>query len=400
METNVSNRLKRAWSAFFNKDPTKYTRSGYGYSYRPDRSRYPRGGEKSIINAIYNRISLDVSMFKIQHVKTDSDGKYVSTYTSSELNQRFNLNANKDQTGRAFFQDCVLSLLTQGSIAIVPTKMTKDPYIESSEILAMRVGEILEWRPDDVYVKVYNADTGQKETMWVPKSLVAIIENPFYSVMNEPSSTMQRLIHKYSMLDAIDEQSSSGKMDIIIQVPYTIRSPSRKQYAKERQEEISNQLKNSKYGVAYIDSTEHVIQLNRSVENNLLKQIETLTAEVFSQLGMTQEILNGTADEKTMQNYYTRITEPILSAIIDGMIWKFLSKTARSQGQSIMFFRDPFKLIPLSALSDVVNSLERNEVFTTNEIRQGIGVKPSSDPKADRLENSNMPRVSDTKTEE
>lgn len=394
MELNIGPRIKRAWNAFFNRDPTPYRDMGYGYSYRPDRPRLSRGGEKSIVNSIYNRISLDASSFSLQHVKIDADGRYLSTYTTSELNQRFNLHANKDQTGRAFLQDAVLSLLDEGVIGIVPIDLSDNPYLTSSvDILSMRVGEILEWRPDDVYVRVYNDKTGQKENMWFPKSFVTIVENPFYTIMNEANSTMQRLIHKYSMLDAIDEQSSSGKLDIIIQVPYTVKSPARKKYAQERRQEIADQLENSKYGIAYIDSTEHVIQLNRAVENNLLKQIENLTNEVFSQLGMTLEILNGTADEKTMQNYYVRIIEPILSAIVDGMKWKFLTKTARSQGQSIMFFRDPFKLIPLNALGDIVNSLERNEVVTTNEIRQGIGMKPSTDPKADRLENSNMPRT-------
>lgn len=394
MELNIGPRIKRAWNAFFNRDPTPYRDMGYGYSYRPDRPRLSRGGEKSIVNSIYNRISLDASSFSLQHVKIDADGRYLSTYTTSELNQRFNLHANKDQTGRAFLQDAVLSLLDEGVIAIVPIDLSDNPYLTSSvDILSMRVGEILEWRPDDVYIRVYNDKTGQKENMWFPKSFVTIVENPFYTIMNEANSTMQRLIHKYSMLDAIDEQSSSGKLDIIIQVPYTVKSPARKKYAQERRQEIADQLENSKYGIAYIDSTEHVIQLNRAVENNLLKQIENLTNEVFSQLGMTLEILNGTADEKTMQNYYVRIIEPILSAIVDGMKWKFLTKTARSQGQSIMFFRDPFKLIPLNALGDIVNSLERNEVVTTNEIRQGIGMKPSTDPKADRLENSNMPRT-------
>ena len=394
MELNIGPRIKRAWNAFFNRDPTPYRDMGYGYSYRPDRPRLSRGGEKSIVNSIYNRISLDASSFSLQHVKIDADGRYLSTYTTSELNQRFNLHANKDQTGRAFLQDAVLSLLDEGVIGIVPIDLSDNPYLTSSvDILSMRVGEILEWRPDDVYVRVYNDKTGQKENMWFPKSFVTIVENPFYTIMNEPNSTMQRLIHKYSMLDAIDEQSSSGKLDIIIQVPYTVKSPARKKYAQERRQEIADQLENSKYGIAYIDSTEHVIQLNRAVENNLLKQIENLTNEVFSQLGMTLEILNGTADEKTMQNYYVRIIEPILSAIVDAMKWKFLTKTARSQGQSIMFFRDPFKLIPLNALGDIVNSLERNEVVTTNEIRQGIGMKPSTDPKADRLENSNMPRT-------
>lgn len=394
MELNIGPRIKRAWNAFFSRDLTSYRDAGYGYSYRPDRPRLSRGGEKSIVNSIYNRISLDASLFSLQHVKTDSDGRYLSTYVNSELNQRFNLYANKDQTGRAFLQDAVLSLLGEGSIAIVPVDLSDDPYVTSSvDILSMRVGEILEWRPNEVYIRVYNDKTGQKENMWFPKSFVSIIENPFYTVMNEPNSTMQRLIHKYSMLDAIDEQTSSGKLDIIIQVPYTIKSPARKKYAQERRQEIANQLENSRYGIAYIDSTEHVIQLNRAVENNLLKQIETLTNEALAQLGITLEILNGTADEKTMQNYYVRVIEPILSAIVDGMKWKFLTKTARTQGQSIMFFRDPFKLIPLNALGDIVNSLERNEVVTTNEIRQGIGMKPSTDPKADRLENSNMPQT-------
>lgn len=397
MEINIGSRIKKAWNAFFNRDPTSdYRISGIGYSYRPDRARLRRGGERSIVNSIYNRIALDASSYTIEHVKVDSDGKFLSQI-NSPLNDCLNLSANKDQIGRAFRHDVFLSCMDEGCVAIVPVDASSDPDItDSYKIYSMRVGEILEWKPDHVKVRLYNDKTGNKEDLWFPKRWVAVVENPFYSVMNEPNSTMSRLIRKLSLLDIVDEQASSGKLDVIIQVPYTIKSPAKQKFANERREELERQMAASKYGIGYIDSTEHVIQLNRPVENNLLKQIEYLTNQVLSELGMTTEILNGTADEKIMQNYYTRIVEPFLDYFVDAMRRSFLSPTARSQGQSIMYFRDPFKLMPISSISDVANSLKRNEIVTTNEFRQAIGMKPSKDDKADELRNSNMPETTNT----
>lgn len=392
MEINIGSRIKKAWNAFFNRDPTSdYRISGIGYSYRPDRARLRRGGERSIVNSIYNRIALDASSYEIEHVKVDSDGKFLSQI-NSPLNDCLNLSANKDQIGRAFRHDVFLSCMDEGCVAVVPVDASSDPDItDSYKIYSMRVGEILEWKPDHVKVRLYNDKTGNKEDLWFPKRWVAVVENPFYSVMNEPNSTMSRLIRKLSLLDIVDEQASSGKLDVIIQVPYTIKSPAKQKFANERREELERQMAASKYGIGYIDSTEHVIQLNRPVENNLLKQIEYLTNQVLSELGMTIEILNGTADEKIMQNYYTRIVEPFLDYFVDAMRRSFLSPTDRSQGQSIMYFRDPFKLMPIGSISDVANSLKRNEIVTTNEFRQAIGMKPSKDEKADELRNSNMP---------
>lgn len=397
MEINIGSRIKKAWNAFFNRDPTSdYRISGIGYSYRPDRARLRRGGERSIVNSIYNRIALDASSYVIEHVKVDSDGKFLSQINSS-LNDCLNLSANKDQIGRAFRHDVFLSCMDEGCVAVVPVDASSDPDItDSYKIYSMRVGEILEWKPDHVKVRLYNDKTGNKEDLWFPKRWVAVVENPFYSVMNETNSTMSRLIRKLSLLDIVDEQASSGKLDVIIQVPYTIKSPAKQKFANERREELERQMAASKYGIGYIDSTEHVIQLNRPVENNLLKQIEYLTNQVLSELGMTTEILNGTADEKIMQNYYTRIVEPFLDYFVDAMKRSFLSPTARSQGQSIMYFRDPFKLMPISSISDVANSLKRNEIVTTNEFRQAIGMKPSKDDKADELRNSNMPETTNT----
>ena len=397
MEINIGSRIKKAWNAFFNRDPTSdYRISGVGYSYRPDRARLRRGGERSIVNSIYNRIALDASSYAIEHVKVDSDGKFLSQI-NSPLNDCLNLSANKDQIGRAFRHDVFLSCMDEGCVAVVPVDASSDPDItDSYKIYSMRVGEILEWKPDHVKVRLYNDKTGNKEDLWFPKRWVAVVENPFYSVMNEPNSTMNRLIRKLSLLDIVDEQASSGKLDVIIQVPYTIKSPAKQKFANERREELERQMAASKYGIGYIDSTEHVIQLNRPVENNLLKQIEYLTNQVLSELGMTTEILNGTADEKIMQNYYTRIVEPFLDYFVDAMKRSFLSSTARSQGQSIMYFRDPFKLMPISSISDVANSLKRNEIVTTNEFRQAIGMKPSKDEKADELRNSNMPETTNT----
>ena len=397
MEINIGSRIKKAWNAFFNRDPTSdYRISGIGYSYRPDRARLRRGGERSIVNSIYNRIALDASSYTIEHVKVDTDGKFLSQI-NSPLNDCLNLSANKDQIGRAFRHDVFLSCMGEGCVAVVPVDASSDPDItDSYKIYSMRVGEILEWKPDHVKVRLYNDKTGNKEDLWFPKRWVAVVENPFYSVMNEPNSTMSRLIRKLSLLDIVDEQASSGKLDVIIQVPYTIKSPAKQKFANERREELERQMAASKYGIGYIDSTEHVIQLNRPVENNLLKQIEYLTNQVLSELGMTTEILNGTADEKIMQNYYTRIVEPFLDYFVDAMKRSFLSPTARSQGQSIMYFRDPFKLMPISSISDVANSLKRNEIVTTNEFRQAIGMKPSKDEKADELRNSNMPETTNT----
>lgn len=397
MEINIGSRIKKAWNAFFNRDPTSdYRISGIGYSYRPDRARLRRGGERSIVNSIYNRIALDASSYTIEHVKVDSDGKFLSQI-NSPLNDCLNLSANKDQIGRAFRHDVFLSCMDEGCVAVVPVDASSDPDItDSYKIYSMRVGEILEWKPDHVKVRLYNDKTGNKEDLWFPKRWVAVVENPFYSVMNETNSTMSRLIRKLSLLDIVDEQASSGKLDVIIQVPYTIKSPAKQKFANERREELERQMAASKYGIGYIDSTEHVIQLNRPVENNLLKQIEYLTNQVLSELGMTTEILNGTADEKIMQNYYTRIVEPFLDYFVDAMKRSFLSPTARSQGQSIMYFRDPFKLMPISSISDVANSLKRNEIVTTNEFRQAIGMKPSKDEKADELRNSNMPETTNT----
>lgn len=397
MEINIGSRIKKAWNAFFNRDPTSdYRISGIGYSYRPDRARLRRGGERSIVNSIYNRIALDASSYAIEHVKVDSDGKFLSQI-NSPLNDCLNLSANKDQIGRAFRHDVFLSCMDEGCVAVVPVDASSDPDItDSYKIYSMRVGEILEWKPDHVKVRLYNDKTGNKEDLWFPKRWVAVVENPFYLVMNEPNSTMSRLIRKLSLLDIVDEQVSSGKLDVIIQVPYTIKSPAKQKFANERREELERQMAASKYGIGYIDSTEHVIQLNRPVENNLLKQIEYLTNQVLSELGMTTEILNGTADEKIMQNYYTRIVEPFLDYFVDAMRRSFLSPTARSQGQSIMYFRDPFKLMPISSISDVANSLKRNEIVTTNEFRQAIGMKPSKDEKADELRNSNMPETTNT----
>ena len=394
MEINIGSRIKKAWNAFFNRDPTSdYRISGIGYSYRPDRARLRRGGERSIVNSIYNRIALDASSYTIEHVKVDSDGKFLNQI-NSPLNDCLNLSANKDQIGRAFRHDVFLSCMDEGCVAVVPVDASSDPDItDSYKIYSMRVGEILEWKPDHVKVRLYNDKTGNKEDLWFPKRWVAVVENPFYSVMNETNSTMSRLIRKLSLLDIVDEQASSEKLDLIIQVPYAIKSPAKQKFANERREELERQMAASKYGIGYIDSTERVIQLNRPVENNLLKQIEYLTNQVLSELGMTTEILNGTADEKIMQNYYTRIVEPFLDYFVDAMKRSFLSPTARSQGQSIMYFRDPFKLMPISSISDVANSLKRNEIVTTNEFRQAIGMKPSKDEKADELRNSNMPET-------
>ena len=399
MEFTFGSRLKHAWNAFMNKDPT-YKNYGTGYSMRPDRPRFSRGNERSIVTSVYNRIALDVAAININHCRLDKDGRFVETIDSN-LNNCLNLEANMDQTGRAFIQDIVMSMFDEGSVAIVPVDTTINPEVTSSyDILSMRTGKVVEWYPNSVRVKLYNDRTGQKEEIVLPKSSVGIVENPLYAVINEPNSTMQRLIRKLNILDSIDEQSGAGKLDLIIQLPYIVKSDARREQAEKRRKAIEDQLSGSKYGIAYTDGTEKVTQLNRSVDNNLMKQIEYLTSMLYSQLGITQAVLDGTADEKTMLNYYTRTVEPIISAIVDEMKRKFLTKTARSQLQSIVFFRDPFKLVPVNDLAEISDKLTRNEIVTSNEIRQKIGMKPSSDPKADQLRNSNINQSSQDMTEQ
>ena len=391
MEMTLGSRLRHAWNTFLSRDPLSYRYSfGPSYSYRPDRPIFSRGNERSIVTSVYNRIALDVSSMTIQHVRLDENDRFKEVIESG-LNNCLNLEANIDQTGRAFVQDIVMSMLDEGCVAIVPVDTTFNPKETGSfDITTMRTGKMLEWYPQHVKVRVYNDRKGEKEDIFVPKSTVAIVENPFYSVMNEPNSTMQRLIRKLNLLDAIDEQSGSGKLNLIIQLPYVIKTAARRQQAEERRKDIEEQLSGSKYGVAYTDGTEHVVQLNRPVDNNLMSQIEYLTSMLYSQLGLTQGIMDGSADEKTMQNYYTRTIEPILSAIVDEMKRKFLTKTARSQKQSILFFRDPFKLVPVGEIAEISDKMTRNEIMTSNEIRQKIGKKPSTDPKADELRNSNL----------
>jgi len=394
MEVTFSSRLKHAWNAFLNKDPTSFYRDiGIGHSYRPDRPRLTRGNERSIVTSVYNRIALDAAAINVQHVRLDENNRFLSVIESG-LNGCLTVEANVDQTGRAFIQDAVMSMLDEGCVAIVPIDTTFNPEITSSyDINSMRTGKILDWYPNHVRVRVYNEKTGLKEDIEVPKRTVAIVENPLYAVMNEPNSTMQRLVRKLNLLDVVDEQSSSGKLDLIIQLPYVIKTEARRQQAENRRKDIEEQLAGSKYGIAYTDGTERITQLNRSVENNLMKQIEYLTSMLYSQLGITQSILDGTADDKTMLNYYSRTIEPILSAIVDEMKRKFLTKTARSQLQSISFFRDPFKLVPVNDISEIADKFTRNEIMSSNEIRQIIGMKPSADPKADELRNKNLSKA-------
>ena len=384
-------RIQRGWNAFRNRDPTtEYRDTGLGYAYRPDRVRFTRGNERSIVTSVYNRIALDVAAISIQHVQLDDNNRFTSVVESG-LNSCLNLEANIDQTGRAFVQDIVMSMFDEGCVAVVPVDTTQDPEItDSYDILSMRTGKILEWKPRHVKVRVYNDRTGMKEDLLLPKKQVAIIENPLYAVINEPNSTMQRLIRKLCLLDAVDEQSSSGKLDLIIQLPYVVKTEARRQQANDRRKQIEEQLTGSKYGIAYTDGTERITQLNRPVENNLMKQIEYLTSMLYSQLGITQAILDGTADDKTMLNYYSRTIEPIISAIVDEMKRKFLTKTARSQKKSIMFFRDPFKLVPVNDIAEIADKFTRNEILSSNEIRQIVGIKPSKDPKADELRNKNL----------
>lgn len=385
-------RLQHAWSAFMNKDPTYgYRRDiGVSYSRRPDRTKLTGGNERSIVTSIYNRIAIDVASLNVSHCRLDKNGRFIEKI-DSKLNECLNLEANLDQTGRAFMQDVVMSMLDEGCVAIVPVETDIDPTVSNSyNILSMRTGKILEWYPNHVRLSVYDERSGKKEEITLPKSTVAIVENPLYAVINEPNSTMQRLIRKLNLLDVIDEQSGAGKLDLIIQLPYVIKSDARRQQAEQRRKDIEMQLAGSKYGIAYTDGTERITQLNRSVDNNLMKQIEYLTNMVYSQLGITQSILDGTADEQTQLNYQTRTIEPIISAIIDEMKRKFLTKTARSQLQTIMFFRDPFKLVPVGSIAEITDKFTRNKVLTANEVRQIVGMRPSDDPDADRLKNANI----------
>lgn len=399
MGMSFGSRLKHAWNAFTGTDYTTYQDVGPGYSSRPDRIRLTRGNERSIITSVYNRIALDVAALNVQHIRLDENGRFLSVIQDG-LNTCLTVEANIDQTARAFIQDIVVSMLDEGCVAIVPVDTTYDPSVTGSyDIQTMRVSKILDWYPQHVRVRLYNERTGTKENILVPKSTVAIVENPLYAVVNEPNSTMQRLIRKLNLLDVIDEQSGSGKLDLIIQLPYVIKTEARRQQAENRRKDIEAQLSGTKYGIAYADGTERITQLNRSVNNNLMSQIEYLTSMLYSQLGITQSILDGTADEKTMLNYNNRTIEPIISAIVDEMKRKFLTKTARSQSQSISFFRDPFKLVPVNDIAEIADKFTRNEIMTSNEIRQVIGMKPSDDPRADELRNKNLSAPSESEPE-
>ena len=391
MEKNLGSRIKNAWNAFLNKDPTiDFRNEGMTYTYRPDRPRFTRGNERSIATSVYNRIALDVAAVDFKHCRLDTENRYLDDIESG-LNNCLTLESNIDQNARAFIQDVVMSMLDEGAVAIVPIDASADPLkTDSYDIGSWRTAKIIEWKPRYVKVRVYNDRTGNKEDILYPKRCVAIIENPLYSIINEPNSTMQRLKRKLALLDVTDEQTASGKLDLIIQLPYVVKSPGRKQQAEERRQAIIDQLAGSQYGIAYTDGTEKITQLNRSLENNLLKQVEYLTTQVFAQLGMTQSILDGTADEKTMLNYYNRTIEPIVDAIVLELKRKFLTKTARTQGQTIMAFRDPFKLVPINNIADIADKFTRNEILSSNELRQIIGRRPSSDKRADMLLNSNI----------
>ena len=394
----LMDRLKHAWNTFKNKDPTQVNWNiGPSYGYRPDRMRYTRGNERSIVTAVYNRIAMDLAAVNLKHIRLDENDRYKETIDSG-LNNCLSVEANLDQTGRAFIQDLVASMLDEGCVAAVPTDADDEPEDSGNfKVYTLRTGKILEWYPRHVKVEVYNEQEGQRQQIIIPKSTVPLIENPMYSVMNEPNSIYQRLVRKLTLLDVVDEQTSSGKLDLIIQLPYIIKTEARREQAEKRRKDIEKQLSEGKYGIAYTDGTERITQLNRPVENNLMKQIEYLTSMFFSQLGITQSILDGTADEKTMLNYYNRTIEPILSAIADEMKRKFLTPTARSQKQTIAYFRDPFKLVPVNDIAEIADKFTRNEIMTSNEIRQVIGMKPSSDPNADVLRNKNLSDSSDAR---
>ena len=394
MENSISSRFKNAWNALIGSEDVNpfggYQNMGVSHSYRPDRARLTRGNERSIVTSVYNRLALDVAAINVTHARLDNNNRMIESIESG-LNNCLNISANIDQTGRSFIQDVVMSMLDEGCIAIVPVDTSTNPIRTASfDIYTLRVAKILEWYPSHVRVEVYNDKKGVKETIMLPKHMVAIVENPLYSVINEPNSTMQRLVRKLNLLDVIDEQSGSGKLDLIIQLPYIIKTDAKRQQAEERRKSIEMQLSGSKYGIAYTDGTERVTQLNRPVENKLMSQIEFLTSMLYSQLGITQSILDGSANEATMLNYYNRTIEPIISAIVDEMKRKFLTKTARSQKQTILFFRDPFKLVPVGEISEIADKFTRNEIMSSNEIRQIIGMKPAEDPKADELRNKNL----------
>ena len=393
MAETIRSRLKRAFSAFTNDAQNDFKveqYGGYASSLRPDRPRFSRGNERSIVTAIYNRIALDVAAIDIRHVRLDEEGRYLED-VDSNLNSCLSLEANIDQTSRAFIQDIVMSMMDEGCIAVVPTDTTANPNLtESYDVCTMRVGRIVKWFPEHVRVRLYNDRTGQYQEITVLKSTVAIIENPLYAVVNEPNSTMQRLIRKLSLLDQVDSETASGKLNMIIQLPYTIKSEARRKQADERRAAIEDQIAHSPYGIAYADATEHITQLNRSLDNNLLAQIEYLTDQLYGQLGLTKEIMNGTANEQDMLNYQNRTTEPIIASIADEFKRKFLSKTARTKGQSIEYFRDPFRLMPVSQIAEIADKFVRNTIMTPNEMRQKIGMKPASDPNADQLRNPNI----------
>lgn len=390
---SLSDRIKNAWNAFRNGEReierTGYVEIGNSYSYRPDRRLLYGNNERSIAQAIFNRISMDVAGLTYSHVRLDENGRYESDM-NSELNERLTLSANLDQTAEAFMQDVVLSMFDEGSVAIVPVDTSVDPLKGSFDIESMRTGKIVSWYPKHVRVSVYDENTGTRREIVLPKATVAIIENPLYAIINEPNSTLKRLVRKLNLLDVIDEQSSSGKLDLIIQLPYTTHSELKRNQAEQRRKAIEDQLTNSKYGIAYADATEKIVQLNRPVENNLMKAIEYLTSMLYSQLGITQEIMDGTADEKAMTNYYSRTVEPIASAIVDEMKRKFLTKTARTQHQSIIFYRDPFKLVPASSLAELADKFTRNAIMSPNEIRQILNMRKSNDPASDELRNRNI----------
>lgn len=387
---SLGDRLKHAWNAFSNTELYSYQSIGSGSSFRPDRPRMTRGSERSILNSIITRISIDVSSVSVQHARVDENGRYIETINDS-LNYALTTEANIDQTSRAFFQDAVITLLDEGHVALVPVTTNINPYKSNSyEIQTIRAGKVIAWYPEHVRIDLYNEQSGRHEELVMPKKAVAIVYNPLYAVMNEPNSTLQRLKRKLVLLDAIDEQSGSGKLDMIIQLPYAIKSEGRRQQAELRRKDIERQLEGSKFGIAYIDSTEHVTQINRSLENNLMKQIEYLTGVLYGQLGLTEEVFNGTADEQTMLNYNNRTVEPLLSAITDEMKRKFLTKTARTQGHSIIFIRDPFRLVPVANLAELADKFTRNEILSPNEFRTIIGYKPSDDQAADELRNRNI----------
>ena len=394
METSLISRLRNAWNVFRSRSPTTGVNMASGGYYRPDRIRLSRGNERTIVTSVYNRIATDAAQIALHHVRLDENGRFKEIINSG-LNDCLSFSANLDQTGRLFVFDVAMSMMDEGCVAIVPvdtdTDVDKNISPGAYDILSLRVAKIVNWYPEHITVRLYNEKTGRKQEITLPKTMCAIVENPFYSVMNEPNSTMQRLIRKMTLLDVLDENNSSGKLDLIIQLPYVVKTQTKRDQAEERRKDIEKQLSGSKYGIAYTDGTEKITQLNRPVDNNLMSQIEYLTSMLYSQLGITQAIMDGTADDSAMMNYYSRTIEPIVSAIVDEMKRKFLSQTARSRGQDIMFFRDPFKLVPVNTLAEIADKMTRNEIMSSNEFRQIIGLKPSDDPRADELRNSNMP---------